>query len=145
MLSVLAIGVEVTMMLTLVGLGRGMLDDSARRARGVGADVWIRPPGSSLIGFSSAPMSEKMLGYFEKQAHVAVASGTVSHPIGGVDTVTGIDLEQFNRMSGGFEFLSGGPFSQPDDIIIDEYYARQNQKKVGDRIQILNKDWRVCG
>jgi putative ABC transport system permease protein len=42
LLSVLAIAIEVTMILTLVGLSRGMLDDSARRARGVGADIWIR-------------------------------------------------------------------------------------------------------
>src|SRR5688572_27262504 len=126
MLSVLAIGVEVTMMLTLVGLGRGMLDDSVRRARGVGADVWIRPPGSSAISFSSAPMSEKMVEYFERQPHVAVASGTVSHPIGGINTVSGIDLDRFNRMNGGFEYLSGGPFERPDDIIIDSYYANQN-------------------
>jgi putative ABC transport system permease protein len=39
LLSVVAIGLEVTMMLTLVGLSRGMLDDSVRRAREVGADV----------------------------------------------------------------------------------------------------------
>ena len=43
MLSISAIAIEVTMILTLVGLSRGMLDESARRARGVGADIWIRP------------------------------------------------------------------------------------------------------
>ena len=32
-LSVLSIGLEVTMMLTLVGLSQGMLEDSARRAQ----------------------------------------------------------------------------------------------------------------
>jgi putative ABC transport system permease protein len=144
-LSILAIGVEVTMMLTLVGLSRGMLDDSIRRAQGVGADIWIRPPGSSAISFSSAPMPEKMVEYFEQQPHVAVASGSISHPIGGINTVSGIDLERFNRMSGGFVYVSGGPFEHPDDIIIDEYYATQNQKKVGDTIRILNRDWRVSG
>src|SRR5207302_10036006 len=43
-LSVLAIGVEVTMILTLVGISYGTLDETARRARGVGADVIVRPP-----------------------------------------------------------------------------------------------------
>lgn len=133
------------MMLTLVGLSRGMLDDSIRRAQGVGADIWVRPPGSSAISFSSAPMPEKMVEYFEKQPHVAVASGSISHPIGGINTVSGIDLKSFNQMSGGFVYLSGGPFERPEDIIIDEYYATQNQKKVGDTIRILNRDWRVCG
>src|SRR5215472_15520439 len=40
-LSVLAIGVEVTMILTLVGISYGTLDETARRARGVGADIIV--------------------------------------------------------------------------------------------------------
>ena len=43
-LSVLAIGVEVTMILTLVGISYGTLDETARRARGVGADIVVQPP-----------------------------------------------------------------------------------------------------
>jgi hypothetical protein len=42
-LRVLAIAVEVTMILTLVGVGYGTLDSTARRACGVGADILIRP------------------------------------------------------------------------------------------------------
>ena len=48
LLSVLAIGVEVTMMLTLVGLSEGMLEESqagARRRRG----YHHSPPGTSVI------------------------------------------------------------------------------------------------
>ena len=49
-------------------------------------------------------------------------------------------------MSGGFEFLAGGPFQGPDDIIIDEYYARQKKVHVGDSItDLLNHHWRVSG
>ncbi len=53
-LSVLAIGVEVTMILTLVGISYGTLDETARRARGVGADIVgadiaVRPLASSII------------------------------------------------------------------------------------------------
>ena len=58
-LSLLAIGLEVTMILTLVGL---TLHGTARRARGVGADILVRPPGASLVNLSSGsapdPISE---------------------------------------------------------------------------------------
>jgi putative ABC transport system permease protein len=60
LLSVLAIAVEVTMILTLVGVSYGTLDGTADRARGVGADILFRPPGSSVVGLSSAPMSDKL-------------------------------------------------------------------------------------
>jgi len=144
-LSALAIGVQVTMILTLVGLSRGTLDDMQRRARGVNADIVVRPPGSSVIGLSSAPMSEKLVAFVESQPHVALATGVAVFGIGGVNTVTGIDLDKFNRMSGGFKYLSGGPFRGPDDVIVDEYYARQNGLKTGDPVQFMNRTWRVCG
>ncbi len=145
LLSIAAIAVEVTMILTLVGVSRGMLEDSQRRARGVGADIWVRPPNSSAISFGSASMSDKLIAYFAKQPHIAMATGSVSHGIGGIEQITGVDLEQFSRMSGGLKYLEGGPFRGPDDIIVDERYADQNKLKVGSRLQLVNKDWRVCG
>jgi putative ABC transport system permease protein len=57
-LSVLAIAIEVTMILTLVGVSYGTLHATARRAQGVGADIVIRPVGSAILSLSSAPMSD---------------------------------------------------------------------------------------
>jgi len=42
LLSFLLIGVPVTLILTLVGLSTGMLNDSKQRARGVVADILVR-------------------------------------------------------------------------------------------------------
>src|SRR5437773_2887686 len=109
-LSVLAISIEVTMMLTLVGVSYGTLDETARRARGIGADILVRPPASSLISLSSSPMSEKLAPILMKQPHLTLATGTIDQPLGGLDLMTGIDLAQFNRLSGGFRFVRGGPF-----------------------------------
>jgi len=36
------------MILTLVGISYGTLDETARRARGVGADILVRPPAGSM-------------------------------------------------------------------------------------------------
>jgi putative ABC transport system permease protein len=144
-LAVLAIGVEVTMMLTVVGLCEGMLDDSVRRARGVGGDILVRAPGTSLISLSSASLNQKLLPFFLKQPHVQYAAGTVRHPIGGVNSVTGIDLDEFNQISGGFRYLAGGPFQEPGELIVDEFYAKQNEIEVGSTVPLMNRDWRVCG
>jgi putative ABC transport system permease protein len=48
-------------------------------------------------------------------------------------------------MSGGFRYLGGGPFRQPDDILLGEYYAQQEGVGAGDRIELLNRQWRVAG
>ncbi len=144
-LSVLAIGIEVTMMLTLVGLSRGMLADVARRARGVGADIVVRPPGTSLIGLSSAPMSEKMVDFLRRQPHVTHAVGSMTHPLSGVTTITGVNLREFDEISGGFKYLEGGPIRNRDEILVDNFYARQNNLRAGSTVRLLNRDWRVAG
>lgn len=145
LLTVLAIGIQVTMILTLVGLSRGMVEGAANRSRSIGFDITIRPPGTSVIGMSSAPMPEKMVEFARKTPHVAMATGVMVAPIGGLDTISGIDYDEFKRMSGGYRFLSGGPFQQKDDILIDEYYAQQKNLKVGDKVKLANHDWTVRG
>lgn len=145
LLSVLAIAIEVTMILTLVGVSYGALDGTARRTRGVGADILIRPPGSSVISLSSAPMSDKLVPLLASQPHITMAMGTVVQPLEGLDTITGLNLDEFSRMSGGFHFIEGGPFQKDDDILVDEFYARQKRIHVGDTLELINHTWHVAG
>jgi putative ABC transport system permease protein len=144
-LSVLAIAVEVTMMLTLVGVSYGTLDGTARRARGVGADIMIRPPGSSLLGLSTAPISDLLVGLVAEQPHVALATGTAIQPLSGFDSITGLDLDTFSKMSGGFHYLKGGSFKTNQDMLVDEYYAKEKGLHVGDKVQLINHEWNVAG
>jgi putative ABC transport system permease protein len=144
LLSAVAIGVQVTMILTLVGISRGTVEDGLQRARGVGADVMIRPPGSSLFSFSST-FPEKMLLYAQSQPDVATVTGTLIYPIGGVDSVTGIDLGKFNAMSGGFRLLEGHSFQHADEVLVDEYYAQANHLRAGKSLILLNRSWNVAG
>ena len=133
------------MILTLVGISYGTLDETARRAHGVGADIVVRPPGTSVISLSSSPMSQDFLPFFMKQPHVTFATGTMIQPLTGFDTLTGIDLDGFNKLSGGFRFVKGGPFQRDDDVIVDEYYAREKKLNIGNRITLMNHTWRVSG
>jgi putative ABC transport system permease protein len=145
LLSILLIGVPVTLILCLVGLSHGFLEDSQRRTRGIGADVIVRPPGSTLLTLSGG-ISDKIVDWLGKQPHVKMAVGAVNQPVQGITLgATGIDLKQFDQMSGGFTYLHGGPFQGPDEVIIDQFYADQQRAHVGDRIVILNTPWRVCG
>ncbi len=132
------------MVLTLVGLSRGMVEDAQQRARGVGADIVIRPPGSSVFSFSGT-FSSGVLEKVRQQSGVAIATSTFVEPIGGLNSVTGIDIAEFNRMSGGFHYLQGGPLAGPDDILLDEIFANQNRKRAGDSIEILNHTWKISG
>src|SRR5260370_41656361 len=89
LLSAVAIGVQVTMMLTLVGLSEGMLDDQARRSRAIGADIIIRAPDSAAISLSNG-FPAKVVDFVRKQPHVVLTTGTLVVPTGDLATITGM-------------------------------------------------------
>jgi putative ABC transport system permease protein len=145
LLSVLLIAVPVTLILCLVGLSHGMTNESIRRSRAIGADIYVRPPGSTIFTLGGS-VPQQIVDVLAKMPHVKMAMGVVNQSVGGVTLfATGLDLKQFNEMSGGFRFLKGGSFSKPDDVILDEFYSKQTHKTVGDEIKLLNSNWHVCG
>jgi putative ABC transport system permease protein len=43
------------------------------------------------------------------------------------------------------EYVAGGPFHRPDEVIIDDFYAKEQKKHVGDEIDLLHQKMRVSG
>ena len=59
-ISVLAVAIEVVMILSIVAIFMGMLNDQKQRTNGIGADLLVRPANISFMnGMSGAPMSAK--------------------------------------------------------------------------------------
>jgi putative ABC transport system permease protein len=147
LLSFLLIGVPVTLILTLQGLSSGMLDDAKERARGVGADIMVRASSTTMaVQQSSESVPEKYLSYFRNEVpHVKLATGVMNRSIEFPLYITGIDLDEFNKMNGGFTYIAGRPLRDPDDILVDELYARQKKLHVGSTISLKNHQWHLVG
>ena len=146
LLSVLAIAVEVTMILTLVGVSHGTLDSTKDRAKAVGADIMVRPQGSSVMSsLSGAPMPDEYLALVMQQPHVAAATGTVVQSLTFPDSITGLDFAAFNKMSGGFQYIKGGDPVNDDDMVVDEDYAQQHHLRVGSKITLIAHEWTISG
>jgi hypothetical protein len=148
-ISVLAVAIEVGMVLLVVGLTSGMLNDSAKRQEGVGAEVLVQPPNSSyFIAMSGAPMPIK-IGDLIAQRVPHVESVTpvlvIFSSTGGLNMIYGIDMTSFDAVSRGFVYLSGGPFKGPYDILVDDWYAKANHVKVGESLNFLNHEFHVAG
>ena len=147
-ISAIAIAVEVTLILVIVGLATGILNDSKQRQEGIGADVMVRPPGSSFImGVTGSPVSVKVGDILAKVPHVVAVSPVVTQisTAGTVEVVYGIDLHSYESLGGPFHYLKGGPFQGPDDIIVDDFFAESKNVKVGSILEVLNHDFRVVG
>jgi putative ABC transport system permease protein len=148
LISIVAIALEVALILLIAGLCYGILNDDKARTAGIGADVIVQPPGSSfLAGISGAPVSVKVADVLRRMPHVKVVSPVIWQitTAGSLEVIDGIDLASFEALGGPFQYLEGGPFRGPNDVLIDDYVARQKHVKVGDAMQILNRDFRVAG
>ena len=147
LITMSAIALEVAMILLVVAVFYGYLTGSRESQLGVGADLMVMPPGSSaLAGMSGAPISVKVGGVLQQMPHVAVAAPVIwafsQKPL---EIVYGIDLASFDNLPPKFQYFSGGPFQGPNDVIVDDYFAGMNHKKVGDTIEVLNHPFRICG
>jgi len=131
-MTILAVAVEVAMVLLILGLSDGLVEESAHRRRGIGADIIIRASSSaSTLTTGTNGLPESLIAEIETMPEVALAAGTTISLPTNLQTITGIDWDRFVRMANGVRFLQGGPFAGPDDVIIDSIYAQQTKPKIG--------------
>jgi putative ABC transport system permease protein len=146
-IGVMAIGVEVALVVLIVGLTSGLLTETAKRIEGIGADIMLQPPAASIfLGFSGSPMPIKIGEKLAEMKYVqAVAPALLQfNSTGAAEVVYGIDRDSFRAVSGGFIFLQGHDMDGPDDLLVDDWAAKAKHIKVGDTYNLLNHDWHVA-
>ena len=146
--SVLAVAIEVSLILVIVGLVTGMNIETGRRLEGVGADLMFQPPGSSVfLGLNGAVMplaiGDRLLEV-EGVDHVSPVVIQFNSQ-NGFDIVYGIEPDSFNKMSEGFNFRAGQIFQKPGEIVIDDLYSAAKELDVGDEFVLLNQTFTVSG
>lgn len=145
-ISIFAVAIEVTLILLIVGFALGTLNDTRARQKAIGADIIVRPPGSTIFAaLSSAPVPIKLGDVLRQQANVVAVAPMVVQPTSTLELVNGIDLQTFEAIGGPMRYLEGGPFRGPDDMIVDEYYAASNKVRPGATVNALNHTFHVCG
>ena len=146
-LSVLALSLQVFLVLLIVGLTTGALSDWRTRAEGIGADIIVQPPNSSIFfAFSSAVMPETLVDKIASLPGVdEVAPVLIVVDQRNLGVVYGIDYDRFAGLSSGFSFLSGGPFQQPAEAMADDLAAHARKLHVGATTNIIGHDFRISG
>ncbi|HLK04326.1 MAG TPA: FtsX-like permease family protein [Candidatus Acidoferrum sp.] len=147
-IGIVAIGVEVALVVLVVGLTSGILTETAKRVEGIGADIMLQSPSAQVfLAFSGSPMPIKIADRLKELKYVQSVSPVFLQfsSSGGIDLVYGIDRDSFRAVSGGFVFLSGKDMEGPDDLLVDDLAAQAKKIKVGDTFNLLNHDWHVAG
>ena len=146
-LSVLALGLQVFLVLLIAGLTSGALTDWRTRVEGVGADIIVQPPNSSIFfAFSSAVMPEPLSEQIARLPGVdEVAPVLIVVDQKNLGVVYGIDYDRFAGLSNGFKFISGGPFRQPGEAIADDLAAGSRKLRVGQKAILLGHEFTISG
>lgn len=144
-LTVLAVAVEVMMIVLMVGVSEGLLRESMRRTRGVGADILIRPEISSAA-IGGADISGKLPDLLkERFPQITHAIGATLHTSGNLLTVTGVNWDELDAMSGGIVLFEGRAYEEPFEAVVDEVFARQEELSIGSTVELLNREFQVVG
>src|ERR1022692_2253516 len=96
--SVVAVAVEVSLVILIVGLTSGLLEETAKRIEGIGADIMLQPPSASVfLAFSGAPMPIAIGQKLREMKYVQAVAPVLLQfsSSGGVDIIYGIDPKSF--------------------------------------------------
>ncbi|MBI3406055.1 MAG: FtsX-like permease family protein [Acidobacteria bacterium] len=146
-LSAAAIALQMVLVLFVVGLTAGVVSEWGKRVEGVGADLLVQPPNSSIFfALSSTVMLQSVGSQIEKLDQVdEVAPVMVVADSRTLDMIYGIDFQRFSALSKGFLFQQGHEFEKPDEVLVDDIKAHTRNLHVGDKVTLLGREFTVAG
>lgn len=148
LLSMGMISVALLLGLVIKGLATGVMEEKVHRTEGIGADLMIQPPHSSyILGLGENVMPDSIARKILEVKGIEATSPTATNVsfTNRFEAEFGIDLASFDRVTGGFNFLRGGPFTGPYSAIVDNVYVGTHHVHVGSTLDILNHHFTVSG
>jgi putative ABC transport system permease protein len=155
LVSVLGIAIGVLLIVFTIGMANGSLRERASREGNVGAEIIFSASGGSLLSSNSflLPVSQKeeILKVEGVERVVALGQNTVkatgdnTGSSTGSRLVDGINFEEYAAVVG-IEIKEGRVF-QPDsdEAIIDTGFQGQKKLKIGDRLNMYERDFTIVG
>jgi putative ABC transport system permease protein len=150
--GILAVALGVATVLVMVGLAQGSLDETAARIQNVGADILFQAPdASAFLAVSAGVLPERLEPLLRETPGVAEVAGVLVNNVTHLKDknkfvmMFGINPETYNRIGRGLEIVEGRGLEKSGDLLVDTVLAQADQIQVGDKLQIMNRDFEVVG
>jgi putative ABC transport system permease protein len=150
--GILAVALGVALVLVMVGLAHGSLDETAERIKNVGADILFQAPDSSpFLALSSGVLPERLGEKLMEVPGIAAAApvliNQVTHLKGENKLVMifGIDPESYNKVGTGIQLVEGRGLEKSLDLLVDTVLSEADGVRIGEKIPILNREFEVVG
>jgi putative ABC transport system permease protein len=149
--SILGIAVGVLLIVFTVGLSNGTMRERGKREGNVGAEIMFRSSGS--IGFSgteSFRLEESLRDPIGRIPGVKSVVSLGQNSVAAKDNNTGnrlIDGVSFDEYSDvvGIDIIEGRKIESGDEAIIDTGFQAQKKFRVGDKIELYEREFTLVG
>ncbi len=150
LISIIGVALGFVLIVLFTGLAKGMTDDMAKRAANWKAEIIFSRPGAMELTSSNASVSA---AYADKLKEIEGVASTVpviryftTNPKQrfGIQQLDGVDWEPFAKMNE-MNLVAGRAAVADDEIILDERYLVENQTKLGDKIELLGRQYTSVG
>jgi putative ABC transport system permease protein len=142
--TVAGVALGVVLVVLTVGLVHGFLNEQGRRNSAVTAEVQFFAPGTGIINMS-ATLSIPTSYLDEIRAIEGVADAVpVGQLLQGGRYINGINFDEYARVSE-LRVVEGRPLASGDEAIIDREAKRNRGAKVGDAIEIFDRQFTIVG
>ncbi len=152
LVSVLGIAVGVLLIVFTVGLTNGSMRERGHREANVGAEIMFRASGTlGLSGAESFRLPVTLKSDLEKVEGVKVATPIGQNSVSAKDNNTGsrlVDGVNFDEYAliAGLNIIEGRQFNDnADEAIIDTGWQKQKKLKVGDKLELYEREFTIVG
>ena len=150
LISIIGVALGVVLVILFTGLARGMSNDMAKRASNWKAEIVFTRPGAMELTSSNASVSTV---YAEKLKEIEGVKSTVpviryitpnSNQRWGIQQIDGIEWQPFAEMNE-MQIVSGRAATANDEVILDERYVKDENVKIGDKVEIFSRKYTAVG
>jgi putative ABC transport system permease protein len=150
LISIVGVALGVILVLLFTGLARGMTNDMARRASNFKAEILFTRPGAIEMTSSNLNVST---AYAPRLLEVEGVASVV--PVGryitpnanqrwGIQQIDGVEWQPFAEMND-MQIVQGRSQTGVDEVVLDERYIKDQNTKLGDKIEVLGKNYTAVG
>jgi putative ABC transport system permease protein len=151
-IGILSVAIEVALVVVVIGLVHGTLEENAKRIENIGADIIFQGPDSSPFlslntGVMPVQLTDKLLEVPGVQSAAPALYGQVTKikNVSKLVAMLGVKPESYNQIGVGIRIVEGRGLEKPNDLVVDTVLASADDIDVGDELQILNRSFTVSG
>lgn len=138
------VALGVVLVVLTVGLVHGFLNEQGRRNSAVTAEIIFRDASGGILSVSpTLAIPQKTIEQIRTIEGISEVVGVGQYQKSG-RVIDGIEFDAFTKVSG-MRIIEGRAVESGDEVMLDPVAQRDRKVKIGDHIDLLERQFRIVG